>query len=102
MTAVRVIGANIAALFIAATVSFAQVDTGAILGTIKDSSGGLIPGAQVTLTSNDTGLVLTTTTAASGEYTFSPVKIGHYSVAAEYKGFQRVEHSNVTVASERS
>ncbi len=97
MTFLRVAGASIAALFIAATVSFAQVDTGAILGTIKDSSGGLIPGAQVTLTSNDTGLVLTTTTAASGEYTFSPVKIGHYAVAAEYKGFQRVEHSNVTV-----
>ena len=97
MIALRGIAAAFAALFIGATLSFAQVDTGAILGTTKDSSGGLIPGAKVTLTNNDTGLVLTTSTGASGEYTFSPVKIGHYSVAAEFKGFQRVEHSNVTV-----
>ncbi len=86
-----------ALFFIGAAVSFAQVDTGSILGTIKDTSGGLIPGAQVTLTNTDTGLVVTTTTGASGEYTFSPVKIGHYSVGAEFRGFQRVEHSHVTV-----
>ncbi|MGI9074955.1 MAG: TonB-dependent receptor domain-containing protein [Bryobacteraceae bacterium] len=97
MIRLRTLAAAFAALFIAATLSFAQVDTGAILGTTKDSSGGLIPGAKVTLTNNDTGLVLTTTTGSSGEFTFSPVKIGHYSVAAEFKGFQRVEHSNVTV-----
>lgn len=97
MIPLRTLAAALAALFISATLSFAQVDTGAILGTIKDSTGGLIPGAKVTLTNNDTGLVLTTTTGASGEYTFAPVKIGHYSVAAEFKGFQRVEHSNVSV-----
>jgi Carboxypeptidase regulatory-like domain/TonB dependent receptor len=93
----RVVATAVAGLFIGGTLSFAQVDTGAILGTIRDTSGGLIPGAKITLTSNDTGLVLTTTSASSGEYTFSPVKIGHYSVAAEFKGFQRVEHSNITV-----
>jgi hypothetical protein len=97
MIRLRVIGASIAALFIVATASFAQVDTGAILGTIRDSSGGLIPGAKVTLTNSDTGLVLTATSASSGEYTFSPVKIGHYSITAEFKGFERVEHPNVTV-----
>src|SRR5947207_2906764 len=87
MILLRAIAASLAALFIGATVSFAQVDTGAILGTTKDSTGGIIPGAQITLTNNDTGLILTTTTASSGEYIFSPVKIGHYSVTAEYKGF---------------
>ncbi len=91
------IAAAVAILFTGVIVSLAQVDTGSILGTIRDTSGGLIPGAQVTLTNTDTGLVLTTTSGASGEYTFSPVKIGHYSVAAEFRGFQRVEHSKVTV-----
>jgi hypothetical protein len=86
-----------ALFFSGASVSFAQVDAGAILGTVKDSSGAVVPSAKVTLTNDDTGLVVTTTTGGSGEYTFSPIKIGHYSLAAELKGFQRVEHTHVTV-----
>ena len=77
--------------------SLSQVDTGSILGSIKDTSGAFIPGARVTLTNEDTALAETTTSGASGEYTFSPVKIGHYAVSAEFKGFQRVEHTQVTV-----
>src|SRR5581483_4226478 len=75
----------------------AQVDTGAILGTVKDTSGAVIPGATVTLKSDDTGVTTTASSGSSGEYTFSPVKIGHYAIAAEFKGFQRVEHTQVSV-----
>ncbi len=96
MTFVR--NTALAAVFLfACQISFAQVDTGAILGTVKDTSGAVIPGATVTLKNDDTGVVVTTTSGSGGEYTFSPVKIGHYSVATEFKGFQRVEHSQVTV-----
>lgn len=77
--------------------AFCQVDTGEILGTVKDTSGAVIPGATVTLTNQDTGQVATTVSGAGGEYTFSPVKLGHYSVVAEFKGFQRVEHTGITV-----
>ncbi len=77
--------------------AFAQVDTGSIFGTIRDASGAIVPGARVTLTNEGTAQVLTTTSGASGEYTFSPVKIGRYAVSAEFKGFQRVEHTKVTV-----
>src|SRR6185437_502484 len=89
--------ALIALLVLSSQSLFAQVDTGAILGTIKDTTGAVIPGATVTLKNDDTGVVVTTTSGSSGEYTFSPVKIGHYSIAAEFKGFQRVEHSQVSV-----
>src|SRR2546423_14363685 len=90
--------AVVAALFFTgAIVSFAQVDAGAILGTVKDTSGAVVPSAKVTLTNDDTGLAVATTTGASGEYTFSPIKIGDYSLAAELKGFQRVQHTHVTV-----
>jgi Carboxypeptidase regulatory-like domain/TonB-dependent Receptor Plug Domain/TonB dependent receptor len=82
---------------LAASQSYGQVDTGAVLGTIKDTSGALMPGVRVTLTNEDTGQVTTTTSGSSGEFTFSPVKIGHYSVSAEFRGFQKVEHSAVTV-----
>src|SRR5690349_3447339 len=88
--------AALAAMLLSASVlAVAQVDTGSILGTVNDTTGAVVPGATVTLTSTDTGLVQTTTSGSTGEYTFSPVKIGHYSVAAEFKGFQRVQHTHV-------
>ena len=80
---------------------FAQVDAGAILGTIKDQSGAVIPGVKVTLTNDDTGTIQITATGTTGEYTFAPIKIGVYSVTAEFHGFQRIEHPHVTVDVQR-
>ena len=74
-----------------------QVDTGAISGTIKDTSGGVVAGAKVTLTNEGTGMSITTVSGSIGEYSFSPVKIGTYTVSAEFTGFQKVQHNNVTV-----
>lgn len=37
------------------------------------------------------------TSSSTGEYIFAPVRIGTYSVAAEFQGFQRVDHAHVTV-----
>lgn len=76
---------------------FAQADAGAILGTVKDTTGAIIPGAKVTLTNDDTGVTVIGTTGSAGDFTFAPIKIGTYSVEAEYKGFERVSHSHVTV-----
>ncbi|MBV8570039.1 MAG: carboxypeptidase regulatory-like domain-containing protein [Acidobacteriaceae bacterium] len=87
----------VAGLLGLALVAAAQVDTGSILGTVRDSTGAVIPGAKVTLTNQDTGIVQSATSGSVGEYTFTPVKLGHYAVVAEIKGFQRVEHTNVTV-----
>src|SRR5437588_12835425 len=78
----------------------AQVDTGAIWGTVKDTSGGVIAGAKVTIINEDTGLSISTTSGSAGEYVCWPVKIGHYSVSAEVKRFQRVQQNNVTVAAQ--
>src|SRR5437868_4713133 len=77
--------------------TFAQVDTGAVSGTVKDTSGGVIPGVKVIIANEDTGLSVSTTSSIAGEYVFSPVKIGRYSVSAEMKGFQKVQQKNVTV-----
>lgn len=90
------------ASFLLAGGLYAQVDTGTILGSVKDTTGAVIPGAQVTLTNTGTGRTQVQKTGASGEYTFSPIQIGHYSVSAQIKGFQRVEHTNVTVQVQQS
>ncbi len=77
--------------------AFGQVDQGSINGTVKDTSGGSVAGASVTLTNEDTGVTQTMTTNSNGEYIFSPIKIGRYSITAEFRGFQKVQQKNVTV-----
>src|SRR3984885_12465657 len=74
-----------------------QVDTGSISGTVRDTSGSVIPGVNVTLTNQGTGQSISTTSKSAGEYTFSPVKIGRYSVSAEMTGFEKIQQNNVTV-----
>src|SRR6202790_2612966 len=74
-----------------------QGDAGAISGTVKDSSGGVISGAKVTLANEDTGQQLSTTSGSAGEYVFAPIKIGHYSVSVEMQGFRRAQENDVSV-----
>ncbi|MGH9403611.1 MAG: carboxypeptidase regulatory-like domain-containing protein, partial [Terriglobia bacterium] len=88
---------GLALLFLGASLAFAQVDAGTILGTVKDPSGAVIPGATATLTNQGTGLKLTTTTNAQGDYTFTPIRIGTYTVTAQFRGFQQAAHPNVIV-----
>jgi Carboxypeptidase regulatory-like domain/TonB dependent receptor len=75
----------------------AQIDQGAIRGTVQDPSGGVIPGAKVTLTNEETGLALETSSGGDGTYTFSPIKIGTYSVATTKEGFETVTVPHVAV-----
>ncbi len=77
--------------------AYGQVDTGSIQGVVKDQSGAVIPGAQVTLTNQGTGFSLKTTTSNAGSYIFTPIKIGAYTVTVEKTGFQRATNSHVTV-----
>jgi hypothetical protein len=74
-----------------------QVDTGSVTGAVRDPSGAAIPGAKMTLTNKDTGITAATTTASEGQYTFSSVKVGHYSISATAPGFKSTQHNNVTV-----
>jgi len=75
----------------------AQVDQGAVTGTVQDNTGAAIPDAQVSLTNTDNGLVLQGQSDASGVYVFSPVKIGHYKVSISHPGFSTTTQENVLV-----
>jgi len=76
---------------------FGQVDSGAIYGTVKDQSGAVVPGAKVTATSQDTGFAVSTVTASDGNFAFTPIKIGTYTLTAEFTGFQKLVQKDVTV-----
>ena len=86
-----------ACIAIAASSLKGQVDTGAVWGTITDQTGSVVPGAQVTLTNEGTAFRATTKTAGDGSYAFSSVKIGTYTVQAEFQGFQKVSHPHIAV-----
>jgi hypothetical protein len=85
-------------LLIAASPSNAQVDTGSILGTISDSSGGRIRGANVTLTNEGTNAELTATTDEDGSYKFTPLKIGSYKISVSAQGFQTHTQHGISVS----
>jgi len=85
------------AILLAAPVLRAQVDTGTILGTVKDQSGAVVPGAKITVTNEGTSFSLETTAGPDGGYTFTPLKIGTYSVSAEASGFAKAVQTRLAL-----
>jgi carboxypeptidase family protein/TonB-dependent receptor-like protein len=75
----------------------AQFDTAAVVGTVHDSSGAVVPDAKVTLTNIATGVSQVRTTTASGNYEFNAVRPGDYIVTAEKPGFAIALMDNVQV-----
>ena len=75
----------------------AQVDAGAILGTVTDASGSAVHGATVTLTNEGTNASLSTVTGNDGGYKFTPVKIGSYKLGVTFQGFETIVRPHVTV-----
>ncbi len=59
-----------------------------LTGTVTDNTGAVIPGANVTISNMATGVEQTTTTNASGVYTFPNVVPGQYIVLVEFTGFK--------------
>ena len=68
--------------------AFAQTSQ-TILGTVKDASGGVVAGANVTVHNTETQLTRALTTGDDGAYRFSGLPTGHYDVTAEREGFKK-------------
>jgi len=80
------------------TPAAAQTDTGAIVGSVSDSSGGVLPGVTVTATQDASGTVSTTVTNANGQFIFPSLRVGVYTVAAELQGFKRAVQAQVRLS----
>jgi hypothetical protein len=72
-----------------ATTAYGQAITATALGTVTDPSGAAVPGAAVSIANAQTGVSRSTSTDASGNYTFAFLTPGNWSVTVEAKGFQR-------------
>jgi len=73
---------------------FGQTSAG-VKGVVTDSSGAVVPGAEVVVTNLDTGTRRETVSSETGEYQFPLLQPGSYSIAARKQGFKQVTRSGV-------
>ena len=73
----------------------AQTATGQITGTVTDTTGGVMPGVKVVVTSQQTGLTRETTTSDVGNYAVPLLPVGNYLVTAEQSGFKLAVQSDI-------
>ena len=85
----------VAAALLVSTSAFAQSQAmnGLVEGVVKDSSGGVLPGVNVTVTNTTTGETKTFVTDASGNYRAPLLSLGVYKVRIELSGFKTYERA---------
>jgi hypothetical protein len=85
-------------LFVLLLASFALAqDTGQITGTVHDSSGAIIPNAQVTVSSPDHGITRETHSNDSGEYLVGGLPGGTYNLRVAAQGFKTFEAKGIVL-----
>src|SRR5580658_3272691 len=71
-----------------------QSTSGTVLGTVKESSGAVVPGAMVNLTNTGTNAKHSTVTGDTGTYQFVNLEVGTYQLTIEASGFQKSEFTS--------
>ncbi len=76
----------------------AQLTTADVLGTVTDQTGAVIPNAQITLKNLATGVTATAKSNGAGDYLFTLLKPGHYSLVIEAPGFKKTAFADVALS----
>jgi trimeric autotransporter adhesin len=85
------------AMLLVAAVAKAQTTYGGVRGLVKDTQGAVIAKADVVLTNQETNIIRTSVTTGDGEYSFTSVDPGTYTVTVTYTGFKKTENKNIVV-----
>lgn len=93
----NLIGFLLLAILVFSVPSFAQSTRGELAGTITDSSGAVVAGANIEATGVDTGVKSTTVTTSSGAYHFPELAIGRYNVKVTAAGFATETRTGVQI-----
>jgi hypothetical protein len=81
-----------------ASAAYAQTATvGNISGIVRDSSGAVVPKAQVTVQQQETGLTRVVVSEDSGFFSAPTLPVGHYTVTAEGKGFKKTVETGLVL-----
>ena len=84
-------------LLVSCAAAWAQGTTAQITGTVKDSSGLAVPGAEVKATQTATGAVRTLTSGANGGFVLTSLPIGPYMVEFSKEGFSKYVQSGIVL-----
>ena len=90
-----------AVLLLGSSLLSAQTFRGGINGTVTDASGAVIAGAEVSATDVATGIVHTTVSSSAGDYNFSDLPLGQYTITFAAPGFatEKIEQVPVSAGS---
>ena len=86
-----------AALWLLPASTAAQALYGSVTGVVEDTSGAAVPGATVTITTQETGLELTAVSDETGSYTVRNVPGGTYTLKATLEGFKEFVQTGIPV-----
>src|SRR5436190_4959883 len=87
----------LSALLLAADVLAQVGSTAQISGTVKDESGGVLPGADVTATQTDTGVTRSVVTDVNGLYVLSNLPLGPYRLEVQLSGFRTYSRTGIVL-----
>ena len=92
----------LASLLVFSGTGWAQVTTATFAGTVTDPTGAAAPDATVTLTQDETGIVVTKVTGRDGDFQFDFLRVGSYTIMIEAKGFKRYAAKGIDLAAGQS
>jgi hypothetical protein len=104
MTRTRIALLCVFSLLLLSTSAWAQTGAGQISGTVLDSTGAVIVGANVKITQDRTGASRTTTTTHNGTFVVANLPAGPYTIEISYTGFRThvVKEIEVSVGTDRT
>jgi hypothetical protein len=92
-----IVGSAIILLLAAAPLRAQAGSTAQISGTVKDGSGGVLPGVDVTVTQTDTGLKRNAVTDSEGQYLLPNLPVGPYRLEATLQGFRSYAQTGIVL-----
>src|SRR5438552_1859555 len=96
----REIGINVVATFLLCILTCSAVfgqSTAQVSGAVKDQTGAVLPGAEVTMTQTETGLKRTTVTDETGSYSLPSLPVGPYRLEASLPGFRLYAQTGIVL-----
>src|SRR5688572_2710822 len=95
----RITAALVIVLTLTTGAGWAQITTGTVSGTVRDTSGGIIPGATVVLISESRGTKSApAVTTDAGDYVFPNITPDTYTVEVTLTGFRTVRRTGIAVS----
>lgn len=75
----------------------AQVDVGSLTGTVRDTTGAVIPSAKIVLANDATGMAMTTKSTSTGTYVFNAVYTGTYTLTVMEQSFETFADHGIAI-----